>query len=493
MHHVRTRQHGWIFFLFGLLLLPGRLAAEDAETGRQSLRQQSRAFAELAKQVKPAVVFISVEKAVQARIAPGPQLNNPFDLFNRDFFERFFRHRMPDGQGGQPEDGERQAPQFKQRGQGSGFLISSEGHILTNHHVVGEADTIRVKLADGREFEAERLGTDPQTDVAVIKIDAQNLPSLQFGDSAKLRVGEWVMAVGNPFGLAHTVTVGVVSAKGRSAMGIVDYEDFIQTDAAINPGNSGGPLVNLEGRVVGLNTAIFSRTGGSMGIGFAIPARMAKLIYDQLKQGKAVVRGYLGVVIQNLTTELAESFDLETSQGALVSQVSKGTPADKAGLQQGDVIVSFAGKPVKDVAALRNRVALTAPGTTTDLTIVRDGKRQTLEVTLGNLASAEEAGPAGGAAGVAKRLGFSVQNLTAALAKRLGYDQETGVVIASVQRGSAAALAGLTPGTLIQEVDRRPVENVQAFRTAMQNAGASILLLVRQQGQSRYVVLRTPE
>jgi len=272
---------------------------------------------------------------------------------------------------------------FQQRGQGSGFIISKDGYILINNHVVGDADLIKVKLSDGREFKAKVIGTDPQSDVAVIKIDATNLPVLRLGDSDKLEVGEWVIAIGNPFGLSQTVTVGVVSAKGRSRIGINDYEDFIQTDAAINPGNSGGPLVNIHGEAVGMNTAIFSRSGGYMGIGFAIPINMAKAIKDQLLKKGKVTRGWLGVVIQDIDEELAKSFGLEKTEGVLIAEVSEGSPAEKAGLKQGDIILRLNGKKVDDLGELRNKIALTAPGTKVKLEVLRENKRRTIQVTIG--------------------------------------------------------------------------------------------------------------
>ena len=460
-----------------------------AEPGREisALREQGKVFSRIAREAKGAVVFIQVEKSVKVgRRAPSMPFNDPFDLFNDDFFERFFRHRTPR----RPDPRQRE---FKQQGQGSGFIISKDGYILTNNHVVGQADTITVKLDDGRDLQAEVVGTDPQTDVAVIKVDAKNLPVMPLGSSDILEVGEWVMAIGTPFGLAQTVTVGVVSAKGRSGMGIVDYEDFIQTDAAINPGNSGGPLLNLEGKAVGINTAIFSRSGGYMGIGFAIPIDMAKKVYTQLIDKGGITRGFLGVVIQDINSDLAESFGLKRTDGVLVSQVSEGSAAEKAGIQTGDVIVSFDGKPVKKAGPFRNRIALSAPDSRHTVTVIRDGRKKTLSVTLGTLESSAAAKvPAGDAR---KSLGLAVRDLTPDLAGKFGYDTGSGVLVAEVEPGSAAAQAGLSPGTLILEINKQPVKNLRDFREAAANAvkdGKNVLLLVKEKGYSRFVVI-SPE
>jgi serine protease Do len=325
--------------------------------------------------------------------------------------------------------------------------------------------------------------------VAVIKIDAANLPVLQLGDSDALEVGDWVLAVGSPFGLSHSITAGIVSAKGRSSVGIADYENFIQTDAAINPGNSGGPLVDVDGRVVGMNTAIFSRSGGYMGIGFAIPINMIKTIRDQLIEHGSVIRGYLGVAIQNLTSELAQSFNLEGQKGALVAGVTKDSPAEKSGLKQGDVIIEFAGKPVVEIGDFRNQVAMTPPGTDKKMTVIRDGKRQTLEVTIGKLPGEEEEGTKEPSA--VSELGLTVQPLTRELAQQLGFVGEEGVIVSGVSPGSAAAEAGIRPGFLVQEVNRRPVKTPAEFRQAVANTpkGGTVLLLLKDGESSLYVAL----
>jgi serine protease Do len=329
------------------------------------LSKTSRAFSSVVKRVTPAVVHVEVEKEV------GGRGYEDFEFFNNPFFERFFgpdfRRQMP------------QEPRSrKQQAQGSGFIISKDGYILTNNHVVADADTITVTMSGGnKKMEAKLVGSDPQSDVALIKIEnGEDMPVIPMGDSDALEVGEWVIAIGNPFGLDQTVTVGVVSATGRSRVGINEYEDFIQTDAAINPGNSGGPLLNIHGEVVGINSALFSRTGGYMGIGFAIPINMVKTINQQLREHGKVTRGWLGVAIQDVDEDLAKSFGLEKARGILVSEVQPDSPAAKAGLQQGDVITELNGIELPSVTELRNAVALLAPESKAELLIIREGKEK---------------------------------------------------------------------------------------------------------------------
>jgi serine protease Do len=448
------------------------------------LDKTAKAFAAVVNKAVPAVVFVQVEKTVESGgAAASPfQFQDPFDFFNDPFFERFF--------GPQFRPRQRMPKKFRQRGQGSGFIISKDGYILINNHVVGEADLIKVKLADGREFKAKVIGTDPQSDVAVIKIDATDLPVLRLGDSDKIEVGEWVIAIGNPFGLSHTVTVGVVSAKGRSRIGINDYEDFIQTDAAINPGNSGGPLVNIHGEAIGMNTAIFSRSGGYMGIGFAIPINMAKAIKDQLLEKGKVTRGWLGVVIQDIDEELAKSFGLEKTEGVLIAEVSEGSPAEKAGLKQGDIILCLNGKKVDDVGELRNKIALTAPGTKVKMEVLRENKRKTLQVTIGKQ-------PVGKAIGMAQhkilgKLGLVVQDLTGELAEQFGYREAQGVLVAEVEPGSPAARVGIRSGHLIEEVNHKQVHNMDEFIKALAQSKQTkrVLFRIRDGEFSRYVAIR---
>lgn len=353
-------------------------------------------------------------------------------------------------------------------GQGSGFLVSADGYLLTNHHVVASAGRIAVVLRDGREFPAKVVGSDAKSDVALLKVEGKDLPFLKLGDSDAMRVGEWVVAIGNPFGLSSTVTAGIISAKGRNSVGINDYEDFIQTDAAINPGNSGGPLLNLRGEVIGINSAILSRSGSNAGIGFAIPVNLAKRIQNQLRRNGKVVRGYMGVTIQELTPELAETFG--TRHGVLVAEVAKGSPADHAGLQAGDVIVALGGEDLKNIGALRNRVAALAPGAKATVVLLRDGSRRKVEVTIGTRVEEPSA----------MRLGFSIE------ARREG----PGVVVKSVKPGSIAAAAGLRPGHVILKVNREPVRSVEDFARSLQSAKGPILLLVHDGRGARWMVLR---
>jgi len=454
------------------------------EKAIESLRETGKAFASVAKKVSPAVVFIQVEKEVSAQ--QMPQFPAPF---GDDFFRRFFGQPLPKGHPRPMQP----APKRRSMGQGSGFIVTPDGYLLTNNHVVANADKVTVTLVDGRKFTAKTVGTDPRSDVAVIKIDAKDLPVLPLGNSDKLQVGEWVIAVGNPFGLSHTITAGIVSAKGRSSVGISDYENFIQTDAAINPGNSGGPLVNLDGQAIGMNTAIFSRSGGYMGIGFAIPINMIKVIFDQLVKTGHVTRGYLGIMIQNLTPELAKSFDLKDNQGVLVAQVTKDSPAEKAGLKQGDVIVEFAGQPVKKIGSFRNRVALKAPGSKQTIVVLRDGKRRELTVTIGKLPEkgGSEAAKNGPASEKLEKLGLTVQKLTPELAEQFGYKGRSGVLVSEVQPDSPAANAGIRRGVLIEEVNRQPVKSVDEFEriVAKTRKNGTILLLVREGEYSHYVAL----
>ena len=438
------------------------------------LQKASKAFSEIAKKAIPAVVFIKVEKKIKVE-------TSPFDFFGEDpFFKHFFGPFFPFP---------RQPREFKQRGLGSGFIISQNGYILTNNHVVQGADKITVRLHNGKEYKAKIIGTDPNTDVALIKINADNLPVLPLGDSDKLEVGEWVMAIGNPFGLSYTLTVGVVSAKGRSNVGITDYEDFIQTDAAINPGNSGGPLINIRGEAVGINTAIFTKSGGYMGIGFAIPINMVKAIEKQLIKKGEVTRGYLGVMIQELTQDLRESFELKENEGVLISDVIEGSPAERAGLKRGDVVIEFNGKKVTDVSQFRNMVALTPPGTKSKIVVIRNGKKMEFNVILGNLKKATLA--AASKSEILQKLGFSVQNLTKDLAEQFGYTKRKGVLISQVIPGSPAYQADLKPGMLILEVNRIPVKNTKEFFNAIKKSKKSgkVLLLVYNGDYTRYVIL----
>jgi len=474
--------------LLGAFLMCPPAAAEDSSSVH-ALRQMGKAFASIADKSLPAVVGIKAESRVeQSRSYNPPGLRrwpfgDPFDQFDDDFFDYFFR-RQPRRR--QPGRG------YQQIAQGSGFIISPDGYVLTNNHLVGGADKVMVKLGDDREFEASVIGTDPQSDVAVVKVEGEVFPALKLADSDKLEVGEWVLAIGNPFGLSHTVTAGIVSAKGRSNVGLADFEDFIQTDAAINPGNSGGPLLNLDGEVVGINTAIVSRSGGNMGIGFAIPINMARGIYEQLIEGGTVERGFLGVVIQDLTGELAGSFGLdEHTRGVLIPEVLEDSAAEKAGLRRNDIIVELNGQPVEKADVLRNAIAMEKPGTRVELVVLRDGKRKTFTVELGQRPGRKAAGAEGE---FMDSLGFNVQDLTDELADRFGYGDLTGVIVSSVEMGSPADRAGLSAGTLIMEVNRKPVSDAGQFYEQLGQAAetGSVLLLVRDGNYTRFVVLAVP-
>ena len=461
--HKKTQRPGlYLCIFFATLFLTGLIQLTDPVMGAiaetSSMQTLSREFTRITKEATPTVVYIEVKKSVEASRFSSPfEYNDPFDLFDDEFFERFFGHRFPE---------ERRPKEYREKGAGSGFIISSDGYILSNHHVVGDADKITVHLKDGRDFKGKVVGSDPSSDIAIVKIDGDdNLPVLPLGDSDALEVGELVMAIGNPFGLTHTMTLGVVSAKGRTAVGITDYEDFIQTDAAINPGNSGGPLINMEGKAIGVNTAIYSRTGGYMGIGFAIPINMVKTIKNQLIDRGEVVRGYLGVTIQDLSEELKKSFDLEDVEGVLIAGVQEDSPADKAGIKRGDVVLEFNGKRGFDVGRFRNIVALTPPKTKVPVVVIRDGKKKTVTVKIGKLE--KEMFSQATQTNLTKKLGLTVQNLTDELSARFGYEDEEGVLISDVYRESPAESAGLQPGMLILEVNRKSVESVDEFLKAI--------------------------
>lgn len=445
-----------------------------------------RGFADVAAQATPAVVFIQVEKEVPVNEGRF-FFNNPFDLFGDDFQERFFGR----GWNGFRRD-QRTRPRqprkkmYRQAGQGSGFLISKDGYILTNTHVVGDVDKITVKLQNGKEFKAKRIGADPKTEVALIKIEADGeLPCLKAGDPEKLMTGEWVIAIGNPFGLKETLTVGVVSAKGRSNMGITDYEDFIQTDAAINPGNSGGPLLNIDGEVVGINTAIYSRNGGNMGIGFAVPIDMAIKVKEQLLANGKVTRGYIGVMLNpgDLSGAMAESFGRKEAGGVLIADVLEDGPAHKAGVKPGDIITELNGEKIVNGTHFRNKVAQIMPKTKIDVTIYRDGKTLKRTLTVAAYPDEEDVSEAEtGDGGTAKleKLGLDVQDVTEKLARQLGLDAKAGVVITEVFEGSSAEEAGLKAGMLILEVNRRAVKTVKDLEKELRQAkGGNVLLRVK--------------
>ena len=377
---------------------------------------------------------------------------------------------------------------------GSGFIISADGYILTNNHMVEDAKKVKIELADGRKFDAEIIGTDPESDIAVVKIEAENLPYLELANSDELEVGEWVLAIGNPLSLSHTVTAGIVSAKGRS-VGLANFESFIQTDAAINRGNSGGPLLNLDGQVVGINTAIVGATG-NIGIGFAIPINMVKYVYKQLREGGAVERGYIGVTFDQLTPGLAVSLDLDRDiKGIIVTEVMKGTPAEEAGLQQYDVIVELDGESVGNNNEFLNRVAMYKPGTKIKLVVLRDGKRKPVTIKLGKRPPTEELYGALKPE-TTEELGFTVRDLSEEFAERFGYKDEKGVIVMEVDPGSQAAEKGVSPGTLIKEVNRKPISNTRQFNDEIKKAkanGGAVLLVKLPNGYTKIVFIEFSE
>lgn len=424
-------------------------------------------FVAIAKLAKASVVNVSSVKKTKKE---GQSFSSPFfdDPFFRRFFGEEFERRMP-------------APrEFQQQGLGSGVIVTPDGYIITNNHVVEGADELNVSLSDKRTFKAKVIGTDPKTDVAVIKIDAANLPTLSWGDASRLEVGEMVLAVGNPFGLSQTVTMGIISAIGRANVGIVDYEDFIQTDAAINPGNSGGALVNLKGELIGINTAIFSRSGGYMGIGFAIPSTMAKSVMQSLIAHGKVVRGWIGVSIQDVTPDLAKEFGATENSGALVGDVMEDSPASKAKFERGDIITAYNGVTVRDPNHLRGLVAETAPGTTVRLSVLRDKKILDLTLTVGELPTElAKAGRDGSGKGEHALAGVTVENVRRSDRSDRS-KPSSGVVVTNIEPESVAERAGLQKGDIIREINRKAVKDVRDFEhlTSQLSPGAPVLLLV---------------
>lgn len=429
--------------------------AKDAE----SLRQLSDVFSQISEKVNPSVVsVVATQKIKISSRSTSPFFEDPFF----DDLRRFFGPEMfPTPQ--QPRERE-----YEHSGLGSGLIITSDGYILTNNHVVAKADEIEVILSDDRKFDAEITGTDPETDLAVIKINAKNLPAAKLGDSDKVKVGDWVVAIGNPFGLQHTVTAGIISAVGRSNVGITEYEDFIQTDAAINPGNSGGPLVNLDGEIIGINTAIFSNRGTYMGVGLAIPINMAEKITPQLIEKGKVTRGWLGVTIQNLSEELAENLGLEQTKGVVVRQVQIDSPADKAGIKSNDIIVEIDGKQIETTKQLMQNIATLAPGTETELVILRDNKKFSKVVEIAERPSSNQLAKVEDLQGTEKNFGIEVKELTNELAEQYNLKGREGVVITRITPGSVADIAELQEGDLIVGIDRYTIRNIQDYRKAIE-------------------------
>jgi serine protease Do len=479
-----NKNHSRLFVISTLFLLfTTPLCALGADPNNiNALQQIGKAFSSIAEKASPAVVGLKAEQVVSQD--SQSYFESPF---GDDFFRYFF------GQPGTPRQRTPRTPQRRSRqfqtALGSGFIISPEGYILTNNHMVEGAETVNVELADGRKFTAKITGKDPDIDIAVIKIDADNLPYLEFADSDKLEVGEWVLAIGNPLGFSRTVTAGIVSAKGRS-VGLEQIENFIQTDAAINRGNSGGPLLNLAGKVVGMNTAIYGATG-NIGIGFAIPSNMAQHAYEQIREGGSVERGFLGIGFNQLTPAVAATLGLkEDTKGVIISSVVEDSAAQKAGLQPYDVIVEFENQPVEQSNEFLSRVAMLKPGTEVNLVVLRDGKRKPFTIKLGKRPSEKEL-TSGLPAETIEALGFSVMNLSDELAEQLGYKGESGVVVSEVEPGSQADQSGITTGMLIMEVNRQRIHNTKDFNEEIKKAQkkGKALLLVKQQDSAMPILV----
>lgn len=452
------------------------------------LKQLDDAFIQVAEKVKPAVVNISSTKKEVVSSPDGSQEMDPFfknhpfkDFFGDEFFKRF-KKGPGEGKGIQPQ------------GMGSGVIVSPEGLILTNAHVVKDADEIKVTVSDKRSYDAKVVGIDVESDIAVVKIDATGLPIATLGDSGKLQVGEIVFAIGNPFGLNRTVTSGIVSATGRTNVGIIDYEDFIQTDAAINPGNSGGPLVNIDGEVIGINTAIASRSGGYQGIGFAIPSSSAKLIMDDLvKEGK-VKRGLLGVNIQDMNEALSKSFGRKDSEGALVSQVVEGSPAEKAGIKAGDIILKFNDNVVKGAAHLKNLVGKEKPGASANMSVYRDNK--TLEIPVKIAERTQKALASSGATDspgeTSNDLGIQIEKVPASVSSKMGLKDGEGLLVKDIASDGAGAKIGLRAGDVILEIDGTAVSGMDEFKKAVSTAKKNkVIRLMIQRGSAKIFLAGT--
>jgi serine protease Do len=475
-------------FITDLRLTPDLFAATPKlKTDNTQLSQEARpafTFGPIIKKVSPSVVNIYTTKTVRDNFRMSPFFEDPFF---RDFFGGPFNQRAV------PRE-------RREQSLGSGVIVTEDGYILTNNHVVDSADEIKVALSDDvTTYDAKVVGTDPQTDIAVIKVEGKDLPAITLTDSDNLGVGDVVLAIGNPFGVGQTVTMGIVGAKGRAGMGIVDYEDFIQTDASINPGNSGGALVDAAGRLVGVNSAILSRSGGNQGIGFAVPINLARYVMERIISDGKVTRGYLGVMIQPVTPELAKEFKLSQNSGALVGDVTKDSPAEQAGLKEGDVITEFNGKKVTDSRHLRLMVSQTAPETKAQVKVIRDGKEQTFTVKLDELPAAglAKAGDRPGGLRRGPRAdpldGVAVENLDAQGRRQFHIPNHVrGALVIEVEPSSSAALAGLRAGDVILEINRQPVSSAdEAVELSERGKGGRVLLRVWSNGGSRYVVVES--
>ncbi|HPF40237.1 MAG TPA: DegQ family serine endoprotease [Phycisphaerae bacterium] len=471
--------------LVGSGVAPVRAHDRGSDASRdESLRYAnalSDAFAGAAEEIQPSVVSIRAVRHFKP-IAHSPQGfgETPGRLpFDDQLLQRFFGGRMT------PQ------PAPDQQGLGSGVIVSDDGYILTNNHVAGDADELVVEMRDGKQYPAKVVGVDPMTDLAVIQVDARGLKAAQMGDSDGLRVGEWVVAAGNPFGLTDTITAGIVSAKGRANVRIADYEDFIQTDAAINPGNSGGPLVDLNGRVVGINTAIASRSGGNNGVGFAIPINMARSIMDSLIHDGKVVRGWLGVSIQPLDESLAKSFGYDSAQGVLIGDVLQDGPAAKSGLKAGDIVMKYDGADVSDITNLRNRIAATKPGSTVTFEVFRDGTTKSVDVEIGKMKGDHIAMAT---PELRADLGMTLSDLSAQMASSMGLADTNGVLVASLDPGGAAARSGLRTNDIILAIRDKPVDNVRSLERelAQSDLKSGVRLTVQTGDMKHFVMLLAP-
>jgi serine protease Do len=459
---------------FGLTAVSHAQSPAISKDSVDLLTRTGRAMAEVTSAVKPSIVNISTSRTVKVPGGNDPFLNDPF-------FRRFF---------GDNFGGQRHPKEQKSVGLGSGVIVSSDGYIITNYHVVKDADEIKVLMSNKKEYTGKVIGSDAKTEISVVKIEAKGLPTVPWGNSDKLEVGDLVLAVGNPYGLNQTVTMGIVSALGRANVGIADYEDFIQTDAAINPGNSGGALVNARGELVGINTAIYSTTGGYQGIGFAIPSNMVKSVMNSLIKTGKVVRGWLGVSIQEITPELAKQFQLKDEGGALVGDVVENSPAEKAGLKRGDVIVEYDGKKIEEPYILRNMIANTSPGEKHQMKVVRDNRTLTIQITIGELPdNTQDEIVSGEYENVMK--GITVQDVTPEIAQKLKIPERIKGVIISDIAGDSLASGVLAQGDVIQEINRKKVSDTRNYQEIVSKIrqDEDVLLLVYRKGTSLFVTL----
>lgn len=471
----KTTCPGILVLAIAVATLAHTVRAHKELSPEEVLDLTGKAFSSIARRATPSVVHVRADNRPRPPETPPPEMEQQM--------QRFWLH---------PDFRRFHGPsQFRRRREGTGLIISADGFIVSNHHVVGDADSIKVRLHDGREFDARVVGTDAKSEIAVIKIEAENLPVLPDGDSTELDVGEWVMAIGNPFGLSETVTIGIVSAKGRSGLAIAEYEDFIQTDAAINPGNSGGPLIDKQGKVVGICTAIVSGTGGYMGVGLAVPMSMARGVIDQLIDHGHVSRGFLGVYIQNVSHEMAAFFGLKQKGGIIIADVLKGSAAERAGLKVEDIILELDGIAVRNVSAFRNGVASRQPGTPINLRVFREGKERKVVVTAG-----EHPDKAGREAAVPEpdvdELGLRVETLPAEVAAEM--DIDAGVIVTGVAQGSLSSSHGIEIGNVIASVNRKRVKNAEEFARRVEEASSrgKVLLLVKTSNGTRYILITRP-